>query len=258
MATANSKPRSVNFWKSIVVILAIAAGTVFADQAHREIYTARAATEFQRAQARFQADPTNPTNAWQFAQATFDFAEFATTDSERAALANQGIMACRQTIARVPKSVAAHYYLAMNLGQLARTEFLGALKLVREMEREFKTASELDARFDYAGPERNLGLLYRDAPGWPASIGNRRTARFFLEQAVKLVPNYPENRLNLIESYLQWDEPAAAKRELQALEVIWPVALSNFTSVRWESSWSDWSTRRQAARQKINAISPKK
>ena len=65
----------------------------------------------------------------------------------------------------------------MNLGQLARTELLGALKLVKEMEREFKTAADLDKQFDYAGPERCLGLLYRDAPGWPASIGSRRKAR---------------------------------------------------------------------------------
>ncbi len=76
-----------------------------------------------------------------------------------------------------PNSAPAHYYLAMNLGQLARTEFLGALKLVREMEREFKTAAELDAQFDFAGPERSLGLLYRDAPGWPVSIGSKRKAR---------------------------------------------------------------------------------
>ena len=59
-------------------------------------------------------------------------------------LAQQGIAACRQLIARTPKSAPAHYYLAMNLGQLARTELLGAFKLVREMEREFKTAVGLD------------------------------------------------------------------------------------------------------------------
>ena len=60
----------------------------------------------------------------------------------------------------------------MNLGQLARTEYLGALTLVKQMEQEFKAAGGLDPQFDHAGPKRNLGLLYRDAPGWPVSIGN--------------------------------------------------------------------------------------
>ena len=256
MATANSKTQPATPWRLIVGILILAAGMVLADEAQRKIFTARTGAEFQRVQARFQADTANPTNAWQFARAAFDFAEFATTDPERAALANQGIAACRQLIARDPKSAAAHYYLAMNLGQLARTEFLGALKLVKEMEREFKTAGELDARFDYAGPERNLGLLYRDAPGWPASIGNKRTARYFSESAVRLVPDYPANHLNLVESYWQWDERDAAKRELRVLDALWPAAQTNLAGEKWEPSWGDWSTRRDAARQKINEAAP--
>src|SRR5258706_6699451 len=203
MATANSTMRPATRWNSLAGILALAAGIVFADEAQMKIYTARASAEFQRAQTLFQSDGGNPTNAWQFARAAFDLAEFATSDSQRAALANQGIAACRQSIAREPKSAAAHYYLAMNLGQLARTEFLGALKLVKEMEREFKTAGDLDARFYHAGAERNLCPLYLDVPGWPTSIGSKRKAHTFSEQAVKLVPDYPANHLNLVESYLK-------------------------------------------------------
>ena len=143
----------------------------------------------------------------------------------------------------------------MDLGQLARTELLGALKLVREMEREFKTAAELDAQFDFAGPERNLGLLYRDAPGWPASIGSKRKARTYLELAVKLAPAYPENHLNLAESHLQWHESDTAKSELKALDALLPAARTNFTGVQWEQSWDDWTTRRDAARKKLDESS---
>ena len=256
MATAISKTLTPHRGKFIAAILALAAGVVLANEAQRKIFTERAGAEFQKAQARFQADAANPTNAWQFARAAFDCAEFSTTDAERAALAEQGIAACRQLIARDPKSAAAHYYLAMNLGQLARTKFLGALKLVKEMEREFKRAAELDARLDYAGPERNLGLLYRDAPGWPTSIGNQRTARYYSEQAVKLAPDYPANPLNLIESYLQWDERDAAKRELRVLDALWPAAQTNLTGERWAPSWEDWSTRRNSLRQKISETTP--
>lgn len=255
MATAISPKRPAGLANYIIGALLLAVGMALADEAQWKTYTARAEAEFRRAQSQFQADRNNPTNAWQFARAAFDFAEFAATDSARAALAHQGIDACRQSLVREPKSAAAHYYLAMNLGQLARTEFLGALKLVKEMEREFKSAGELDPRWDYAGSARCLGLLYRDAPGWPASIGSERKARAAFEQAVKLVPDYPGNHLNLIESYLQWDEPAAARRQLQTLEVIWPAAVTNLTGEKWEQRWGDWTIRRQAALKKIGETS---
>jgi tetratricopeptide (TPR) repeat protein len=231
------------------------AGIACADDARMKIFAARAGSEFLRAQTQFQSSTNNPTNVWQFARASFDFADFATNDTERAMIVVQGIAACRQFIAGDPKSAPAHYYLGMNLGQLARTELLGALKLVQEMEAEFKTAEGLDAYFDHAGPARNLGLLYRDAPGWPASIGNKRKARDWLERAVKLAPDYPENNLNLAESFLQWHENDDAKKQLNALDSLWPKAQTNFTGENWEQSWSDWSTRRDAVRKKLESIS---
>jgi tetratricopeptide (TPR) repeat protein len=236
-------------------IFIFAAGIASAGEAQNKIFAARAGAEFQRAQIQFQSATNNPTNAWQFARACFDFADFATNDTERAMIAVQGIAACRELIIQKPKSAPAHYYLGMNLGQLARTELLGALKLVREMEREFKTAEGLDVHFDHAGPARNLGLLYRDAPGWPASIGSKRKARDWLERAAKLAPDYPENSLNLVESHLQWRESAAAKLELNALDSLWPMARTNFTGETWEQSWDDWSARREAARKKLGEIS---
>src|ERR1700744_1077713 len=119
------------------------------------VFAARVRTAYRQAQAQYETNANNPTNAWVFARSCYDAADFATNNAERALLAKQGIAACREMIARLPKSAPAHYYLAMDMGQLARTEWLGALELVREMEREFKVAAGLDATFDYAGPERN-------------------------------------------------------------------------------------------------------
>jgi tetratricopeptide (TPR) repeat protein len=237
------------------IFFLFAAAILFADDAPNKKFAARDEAAFQRTQTQFQADPENPTNAWRFAAACYDFADFATNDTQRAAIALQGIAACRQLIARDPKSAPAHYYLGMNLGQLARTELLGALSLVKEMEREFKTAEALDEHFDHAGTAHNLGLLYRDAPGWPASIGNKRKARDWLEHAVKLDPDYPENHLTLAESYLQWDDADRAKLELNALDSVWSKAQTNFAGAAWEQSWDAWSTRRADVRRKLAEIS---
>ena len=251
MATFNSATRRK--WGATIVIFT-ALGITFADEVTNKIFAARAGAEFHRALVEFQSSTNTSVVAWKFARACFDYADFAANDTERAAVARQGIAACRQLIAHAPESAPAHYYLAMNLGQLARTETVSALKTIKEIEREFKTAAGLDEHFDYAGPARGLGLLYRDAPGWPVSIGSRHKARQWLERAAKLAPDYPENHLNLVESYLQWHDPTDARRELEALDTLWPGAQTNLAGEAWERSWDDWSTRRDTIRKRLNEI----
>jgi hypothetical protein len=219
-------------------------------------FAARAGAEFHRAQNQLQSNTNDPTAAWHFGRACYDFADFATNDTERASIAVQGIAASRQLLARQPKSAPGHYYLGMNLGQLARTEILGALKIVREMEREFKTADDLDEQFDYAGPARCLGLLYRDAPDWPASIGSRHKAREWLERAAKLAPDYPENHLNLIESRLKWNDRTGTENELKTLDALWPKAQTNFVGEAWAPAWADWTARKDVVEQAIVQTPP--
>lgn len=251
MATFYSKPRYAAKCGLAAALLVFIIGSLFADET-QETFERLAEKAFQDARTQFQSNTNDATAAWQFARACFDLAEFAKDDNERANLANQGIAACRPLITRELKLAAAHYYLAMNLGQLARTESFGALKLVKEMEHEFKIASALDEHFDYAGPSRNLGLLYRDAPGWPISIGSGRKARDWLEHAAELAPHCPENILNLAESYLKWNKRDAAEDELKKLDALWPEAKKEFTDAHWEESWADWSTRRDALRNELN------
>ena len=212
---------------------------------------AAARNAFGLAEAAYKSSPGTGSNAWQFARACFDLAEFASKSSERADLAQQGIKAAQQAVAQDSKSAPPHYYLGMDLGQLARTKSLGALRLVNQMEREFKQARELDEHFDYAGSDRNLGLLYRDAPSI-TSVGSRSKARQHLERAVELAPNYPENRLCLMEAYMKWGERAEAQKQLQSLQELWPGAQKTLTGEVWASSWTDWDQRLKQARAKLD------
>jgi tetratricopeptide (TPR) repeat protein len=216
-------------------------------------FAARANRIFTETRLRYHADTNNQEAAWQFARACFDWAEFAPDNNERAKLAESGIAASRQAIGLKSASAPAHYYLGMNLGQLARTKTFGALKLVYQMESEFDAARQLDELFDYAGPDRNLGLLYREAPSF-GSIGSRSKARQHLRRAVELAPDYPENRLNLIETYLQWGDHTGPVSELKALEDLWPAATKKSTSDEWAPSWADWQNRFSAVKKKIQTV----
>ncbi len=210
----------------------------------------RARTEFRKTLTEHQTQPQNGEKSWQFARACFDLAEFATNKTERAQLAEQGIAACTSALLQHPDSAQTHYYLGMNLGQLARTRSLSALKLVDQMEQEFSRTRELDPKTDYAGPDRNLGLLYLDAPTI-GSIGSRAKAKKHLGQAVELAPDYPENRLCLIEAFLKWGDRSHAREQLNELEKAIPSARAQLTGSTWTASWLDWDARINSARKKV-------
>jgi hypothetical protein len=240
-----------------LLLLVALAGSALGQVATNRAFAARAEKEFLQAQKQFAAQPGDVATAWQFGRASFDWAEFATNDAQRAALAQTGIDACCQSLAHAPKSAPAHYYLAMNFGQLADAEApsIAAYKLVKEIEREFKAADELDEKFDFAGPPRCLGLLYRDAPGWPISIGSKRKAREFLDHAAALAPDYPENELNLAESHLRWHQLAEAEKALKKLDALWPAARTNLAGESWAQSWDDWTVRRAAVKAEFQKTS---
>jgi tetratricopeptide (TPR) repeat protein len=257
-ATFNSPRKWLMVWgaAAVCLLLGCSAAVVFADSLDNSPLAAYARSRLLEARRQYEADAENPTNAAQLACTCYDAANFATNRAEHARLAREGIAICRQAIASHPEYAPAHYYLAMNLGQLAHTEIFSALTLVREMEREFKTSATLDPMLDYAGPERNLGLLYLQAPRI-TSIGNHLKAREFLETAAKMAPDYPENHLNLAEMYLKWEEFAPARREMAMLAAGWPAAKARLTGEAWADSWDDWTTRRAAAEQALAKLAPK-
>jgi tetratricopeptide (TPR) repeat protein len=230
----------------------VLAGLLMAGSARADTnYAALVENEYRAARNRFQAETNSAEAAWQFGRACFDLAELATNNAGKAAAAEQGVAACRRAITNDPASAPAHYYLGMTLGQQADTRRnLGALWTVKEVEREFKRALALDEQFDYAGPDRNLGLLYWQAPAvW--SVGSRKKARQHLRRAIELAPGYPENRLNFIEACLEWGDTKEAVREFKALEDSWPGAQQEFSGAKWAPSRLDWEKRLNQARKKL-------
>lgn len=261
MATFNSHPRRrATFFLLIISLilwtLAIP-GSVRGqtNNSPANDFAAKDLAAYHHARALYLADPDNPTNAWQFARACFNVCDYAATNNDqRASFARQGIAAANNLISRNPQSVQGHYYLAMNMGELAEAEApsFTSFHLVHEMEREFKTAETLDKYFDYGGPARNLGLLYRDAPGWPLSIGSKHKARELLEEAASIAPDFPENDLNLAETFLRWKDKDAARKELNALDALWSNAQKQYTGPAWDDDWRDWTARRAALRAKLD------
>lgn len=187
---------------------------------------------------------------WHLGRACFQRAEFAKDDKERVALAEEGIKACRELVKRKPDSVGGYYYLAMNLGQMARVKKLQALGMVKEMEGHFNRARELDEKFSYAGPDRNLGLLYLRAPRF-ISVGDKVRALKHLRHAAKLAPEYPANHLNLLEAFIDAEDEKGVAAECATLEILMPAARKKFLGDNWSADWIVWNKRWHELRGKV-------
>jgi tetratricopeptide (TPR) repeat protein len=214
----------------------------------------RAERTYLLAHQRVQSAPADAEAAWLLGRACFDVADLTEKNAVRAERAQEGIAACRQAMALNPKLVQGPYYLGLNLGQLARTKSMGALKLLPQMETYLKKAIALDPTFDFSGPHRSLGLLYLDAPGWPVSLGSRSKARFHLQKAVELSPDFPENRLALLEAYWKWGEHELVLAQLPAAEQVFKAARSKLTGEDWAVSWQDWTRRLEQLQAKARTL----
>lgn len=237
------------FWLIAACVFLLAATMdAFGAPVEKEVFVVRAESAFVKALDHYQADTNSMVAALEAGRACADLASLATNDTQRAEVARRGIDVCHQWLAREPKSAPGHYYLAINLGQLAQAEApsLAAYRLVHEVEREFKTAAELDVTFDHAGPARTLGLLYFQAPGWPLSVGSNSKAREWLNRAADLAPDYPGNQLNLAEAQLKWRQREELEATLKKLNAIWPVARTNLVGEAWQENWQEWDARRAA------------
>ena len=245
-ATFKYRPWNRVFWQGwVLTVFCCASFQVSAWAAPRQAYENYVLAQLQNARQLCRPGSFDPTNAAILACACYDAANMASNKQERARLAREGVESCRKALKINPQYAPAHYYLGMDLGQLAKVEVWSALFIVKEMEREFKAASVLDPLMDYAGPERNLGLLYQTAPRI-TSVGNRHKARVFLEKARQLAPQYPENQINLAEDLVKYGEITEARKVYQILSQQWNQAQARFQGVEWSASWDDWTARKAA------------
>jgi tetratricopeptide (TPR) repeat protein len=210
---------------------------------------ARAQKAYSLARSNYLASPAETQTAAALARACFELSELSKETERKAALAEEGIGAARFLLQRDPNNGEGVFFLALNLGELARTKSIGALPLLRQMEKALLQAATINPHLEHAGPDRSLGLLYLETPGWPVSIGSKRKAREHLEQAVKLEPDYPDNHLSLLEAFVRWNDPALAGGIARYVKVL-PDAKKKYSGPEWEQAWHDWEERWQAIQQK--------
>ena len=209
--------------------------TLFAQQPRSLERAALAASKLETAAQVLTGDfnvQVNAAQAWAFV------AENEAQADTRRNAAKRGIVAARRARELEPSRVEGHYWYAVNIGFLADVDRSYGLSAVAEMEPALRRAGEIDARYDYAGPLRVLGVLLLRTPAPPVSIGSPRKGLRLLQRAVERFPDYPENYIYLGEALCENDrveEACGAWRKSLALPA---PADRQFESRRWQQNTS--------------------
>jgi hypothetical protein len=211
--------------------------------ARAESEALRVTRVYERARSLHRESPGNPVLAWEFSRACFDRCETIPSKPVRIGMAQEAVDACRKALVQSPTEAGCHYYLGLNLGILAQAQPLKALGRVREMEAAWQACLLLDPGFDHAGADRSLGMLYDECPPPPLGVGSSGKARFHLERAAKMAPDYPGNRLQWIEFLVGRDRFDEARIEFESLQRALPEARQRFSGDRWTTAWKDWDSR---------------
>ncbi|MBI4567501.1 MAG: hypothetical protein HY719_03800 [Planctomycetes bacterium] len=113
-----------------------------------------------------------------------------------------------------PNSAPGHYFYALSLGYAAQADKTKGLPLAGEMKAAVERVAAIDPAYDSAGAWRFLGILYREVPPGESFGGDVDKAIYYLGEAAKLAPDYPENHLALAETLLRAarDDPVPNSR----------------------------------------------
>lgn len=239
--------RYLKLWLCTLLAAGLMAGALAgAEEATLDAEIARLTRQTEEMRLRHEAAPQDATVALALARLTGELAEHIKSSPQRAALAEEGIAAAQAALTVCPTNAAALCMLGKNLGQLARTRSLGALRLVPQMEAAWLSAAALEPGVERASPHRLLAMLYSNAPGWPLSIGNRALSRTNFAQAVALAPEFPENWLVYFEACLSWEDYKTARSLTPGITNALRQIPKHFTGPDWAWRAQFWERRWQA------------
>lgn len=105
-------------------------------------------------------------------------------------------LAVSAVAAHPQKAEVVYYYATIGLCYLDFHR-MKALFIINDLLRAFQIAQKLDPLIDDAGPDRSLGILYHELPGWPMGKGDKKKALQHLEASVRIAPTRAANRVTL-------------------------------------------------------------
>lgn len=134
--------------------------------------------------------------------------------ANRKAAYEEGAKAARAAIDVQERNAEAHYLYAANLGSSAQlTGLMASAFTVQELKRHVDRALALHP--NHAAALHMKGMILEELP-WVLG-GDAEGALTHLRRAVAANPSYVHARLDLAKAYMKRKDPAAARKELDAI-----------------------------------------
>ncbi len=119
----------------------------------------------------------------------------------------------RKVLEMAPDRTEARYWYGLALLKKAQKQCSpGAYFIVRNAIKELEKVRQSLPAYDNAGPSRVLALLYRLAPRW-TPFGDLDKSIKLAQEATRLAPDYPLNRMYLADAYKKRGDRQDAIRE---------------------------------------------
>lgn len=172
---------------------------------------------------------------------------------KREQLASEGVRFAEKALELGGAGDAAiHYYLAANLGLVARDHVTVAMDNLPRLESEIQRAVALNPAIDDGGPLRLLGMLYLKAPPWPAGPGDGDKALELLARAVTHYPTHPLNHLFYAEATWEVEGDDADERARNHLAI----GRKLLEQGDWGYNREPWQREFAVVQQEVDAIGP--
>ncbi len=217
----------MNIQRFFILVLALSLG-IFSACGH-------VSTEFPS----YAVPADNASLQLQAAQEAFDRASQSKKRAEKIAISKKGMDYAAQCVNLKPKQAACYFYQALNTGLYYEARVFGYASGMVKIAQAAQQVTQLDPTFEQAGGYRILGQLYLKAPVF--NIGSNEVtrdldkSRDYLEQAVSLAPEYPENHLFLAETLAAQEEWPLVKKHLDTAQQL--IATGSFTRLE-KQSWT--------------------
>jgi hypothetical protein len=167
------------------------------------------------------ADLKDPEVAWRTLNAYFRyFDELAERNREKDRQWAADAMYELAKVARKahPDHAGVRYWSAMAGLSYLQTYQMKALFVAGDVMDEMEVVRKLQPELDDWGPDRVLGILYYNLPGWPLSRGDNDKALVHLAKAAQAAPHRAVNRLYYAKTLWKDNQKEKAKGELGFLQ----------------------------------------
>ncbi len=177
-------------------------------------------------------EPTNYDAAWKAAKALYRVGDKGPDDAKEATF-EKAVNLAKKAVQIKPDDPMGHYWLGVVYGQYGKAKGISkSLSLVDPIKEEMAFVISKDPKFEGGGAQRVLGRLYFKLPGLFG--GDNDKSIEYLEEAVKIGPNYYLNHVFLAETLADEGEDERAEKLLNQ------VINANDPPAGLEPEMADW------------------